>query len=244
MRHLGCLSSGDRERKIFAVAVSQYLALQNVSYSLPIPLSFYVQEEWISLAGCAMLVCSLPGREFSCSGYATEYEAEILEVRRSGERDECFDGFRFALDPDATTELLVAKYHEEHLLPSDVKKRIFLLTIARRFGLPFWERMSHVDGLVKEQKTVFPSARMLRYHSGSLTVIGFVYPIFDKESGDRVRVFFSPTFENGRYIQWACPERIDFHPSDLEKLSLDRAVVEGWYADAGRFFGRMLGLVA
>ena len=244
MRHLGSLNPDDRERKIFAVAVSQYLTLRNAPYSLPLPLSFYVHEDCDLFVGNVILVCSLPGHEFSCSGYATGYEAEILEVRRAGKRDERFGGFRFSLDPDAVAELLVSEYQSEHLLPSDVKKRIFLLVVGRRFGLPFWERMSQADALVEERAVVFPSARMLRYRSGSLTVIGFVSAISDKENGDRVRVFFSPTFESGRSIHWARPEGVDFRSSDLEKLSLDRAVVEGWYTDAGRFFGRMFGLVA
>jgi len=244
MEHISALSSSARARKMFAIAVGQYLVRRGKPYSGSLPLSFYVQEECDLFTGNVILVCSLPGREFVFRGHSNGYEAEILEVHRSGERDECFDGFRFALDPDAAAELLVEEYHMEHLLPPDVKKHIFLLTLSRRFGLPLWERMSHVDGLVEERVLVFPGVKMLRYHSGSLTVIGFVYPIFDQANGSRIRVFFSKTFENGRYAHWARPEEVDFRPSDLEKLSLDRAVVEGWYADTGRFFGRMFGLVA
>lgn len=219
---------------LFALAVREYMQWSPRFYGFENPHPFYVQEEQGKRG--IEFVCAVPSRDLYFHGNVNGNTARITAVTWNGKTEEV-ESFSFSPDETALGELLIErKFWRNPTLSDALRERIFLLAIQRVFGLPLWQGVVQVGSLVQKINTPMISAGRMRYKTDPLMLEGTVSFSFnyDKPNDDTIRVSFSTVLIRGRRQP---VKGYSFTPAEIAKLSLDRVVVEGWYAQIGKWFG-------
>jgi len=182
-----------------------------------------------------ILVCTLPGRIAEFVGTATGDGATISAVSLEGKRLSLRHDFRLIAGRSFADSLLAdfGTCRDRPLLDESIRKTVFALVIGKTFGLPLWERIEDARALIEAVRVPVGTATYLRYHSGHLTVVGFVSLVPDGNGRYVVRVFFS---KSAKHVMWADPVGIDLGVPEIMHMALDRAMVGGWYESVHVFF--------